>query len=79
MCWRNLTKELKNLQIHEEVNVTEFMNFFALRDFDRINLLVAMSSEYIALFQSKADSVELMMMMFCTSQPNQRAVFLMIP
>lgn len=57
----------------------EFMIFFALWDFDRINLLVAMSSGYIALSQSKANIVELMMMLFCISQPNQRAVYLMIP
>lgn len=79
MCWRNLTKKLKNLQVHKEVNVIEFMIFFALWDFDRINLLVAMSSGYIALSQSKADIVELMMMLFCISQPNQQAVYLMIP
>ena len=54
------------------------MIFFALWDSDRIYLLVAMSSGYISLSKSKADSVELMMMMFCISQPNQRAVFLMI-
>jgi hypothetical protein len=79
MCWRNLTKKLKILQVRKEVNVFEFIISFALWDFDRINLLVAMSSGYITLSQSKADSVELMMMMFCISHPNQRAVFLMIP
>jgi hypothetical protein len=79
MCWRNLTKKLKILQVHKEVNVFKFMISFALWDFDRINLLVTMSSGYITLSQSKADSVELMMMIFCISQPNQRAVFFMIP